>query len=223
MDKRIVSPGPGNSVIDEYGNKLVPPNNWTFCAAGDAAVTRKITARGKYWKVQFKKGRRTMSSGVWAPKEIIDQARQAVTEQRATPQYQKQRASALKQREKKQSNYEIEFCNAVEKYLHFNERYRAIEKKMALAITAHAVPVGSGTVARTTMIPIEERASRAVIAWMRHQTTGYDNLKIAHIKGERRAVRRMLAEQSVFLLRKYRRGDMVEANCPLKIALDNIS
>lgn len=54
----------------------------------------------------------------------------------------------------------------------------------------HAVPVGSGTVARTQLIPLEQRAEAAVIAWMRHQTTAYDRMSIARIKGERREVRR---------------------------------
>ncbi|MEZ6128720.1 MAG: DUF2293 domain-containing protein [Planctomycetaceae bacterium] len=49
---------------------------------------------------------------------------------------------------------------------------------MATAITAHATPVGSGTVARTQRIPVEQRAESAVIAWMRHQTTAYDHMKI---------------------------------------------
>eukprot|EP01035_Chromulina_nebulosa_P056444 gene56444-77358_t len=58
---------------------------------------------------------------------------------------------------------------------------------------AHATPVGSGTVARTKRIPIEQRAEAATIAWMRHQTTGYDSMTIPREKGLRREVRRMLA------------------------------
>jgi hypothetical protein len=47
-----------------------------------------------------------------------------------------------------------------------------------VVVTTHAAPVGSGTVARTERIPIERRAEAAVIAWMRHQTTAYDNLAL---------------------------------------------
>ena len=36
----------------------------------------------------------------------------------------------------------------------------------------------------------------AVIAWMRHQTTGYDGMKIERVRGRRREVRRELAEVS---------------------------
>jgi hypothetical protein len=90
---------------------------------------------------------------------------------------------------------------------------------MAEAVTLHAVPVGSGTVARTTMIPLEERAAKAVIAWMRHRTTAYDSMRIARIKGQRRQVRRMLAQRSVELLRAYRDGGAIGLDCPLQGAL----
>src|SRR5262245_39270744 len=45
-----------------------------------------------------------------------------------------------------------------------------------------------------------------IIAWLRYQTTGYDDLKIPRVKGKRREVRRLLAEQSRRLLDAYRRG-----------------
>jgi hypothetical protein len=87
-------------------------------------------------------------------------------------------------------------------------------------VTAHATPVGSGTVARTERIPVEARAEAAVIAWMRHQTTAYDDMAIARVKGLRREVRRELAQRSVQLLHAYRRGDDVNAlTCPLQRAL----
>jgi hypothetical protein len=83
------------------------------------------------------------------------------------------------------------------------------------------LPVRSaiGTVARTKRIPVEERAEAAVIAWMRHQTTGYDGMLIPRIKGKRREVRRMLARRSHELLEQYRRGVAVSEGCPLRKAL----
>ena len=87
-------------------------------------------------------------------------------------------------------------------------------------MTAHATPVGSGTVARTERIPVEERAAAAVIAWLRHQTTTYDSMTIARVKGKRREVRRELAEQSRRLLARYRAGEPIEpAQCVLTRAL----
>ena len=79
--------------------------------------------------------------------------------------------------------------------------------------------VGSVTVARTKRIPVEERAEAAVVAWMCHQTTGYDDMVIPRIKGKRREVRRMLVARSKELLSRYRRGETALEACPLKTAL----
>jgi len=76
-------------------------------------------------------------------------------------------------------------------------------------------------VARTQRIPIERRAESAVIAWLRHQTTAYDSMKIPRIKGKRREVRRMLAEQSRRLLEKYRAGHAADPTCPLRQTFAN--
>lgn len=212
--------GSAGKLLDEYGNQHIPPKDWDFLPAGDAGITRKVTTKGTYWRIIFKKGRRTMSKGIWAPASTIAQAKNEVIATRSTIEYKKQREYSLQRREKQQQNYEVEFCNAVETFLSFHSKYQMIEKTIAILVTKHAIPVGSGTVARTSMIPIEQRASKAVIAWMRHQTTAYDNMQIAHIKGERRAVRRMLAEQSVVVLENYRKGKPLAINCPLKKALE---
>jgi hypothetical protein len=90
---------------------------------------------------------------------------------------------------------------------------------LAQAVADHATPVGSGTVARTQRIPIERRAEAAVIAWMRHQTTAYDSMSIPRVRGQRREVRRMLAQRSQQLLARYRRGESIEDHCPLRLAL----
>lgn len=218
---QIVKPGENGKLIGEKGEILFPPTSWVFLPAGDAGVTRKVTAKGEFWRVQVKKGRRTISLGIWAPETTIELAKQLVANTRTTDEYQKKRVTEQKRREKKQEIYDAEFCNAVQRYLNFHQAYKTLEIKLAKTITAHAIPIGSGTVARTQMIPIEERAARAVIAWMRHKTTAYDNLKIARIKGERRAVRRTLAQQSVELLSNYRTGLPITNECPLHKALRN--
>ena len=104
--------------------------------------------------------------------------------------------------------------------MRFAPRFEALARGVARKVTAHATPVGSGTVARTKRIPIERRAESAVIAWMRHQTTAYDSMKIARIKGERREVRRELATISRAILDLHRR-DVPHAvtACPLCRAL----
>jgi hypothetical protein len=118
-----------------------------------------------------------------------------------------------------QAEYVEDFHGAVLAVLAFHPTHADLADRLALAVTDHATPVGSGTVGRTKRIPIERRAEAAVIAWMRHQTTGYDSLVIPRVKGKRREVRRMLARRSHELLDGYRRGEGVADGCPLQKAL----
>lgn len=104
-------------------------------------------------------------------------------------------------------------------FLAFHASYSDLADRLARAVAAHATPVGSGTVARTQRIPVEQRAEAAVIAWLRHQTTSYDEMAIPRAKGMRREVRKMLARRSQELLDDYRRGVAVGGDCPLQQAL----
>ena len=220
QETKIVKPGMNGTLIGEKGEKLTPPDGWAFLPAGDAGITRKVTAKGIFWRVQAQMGRRIISKGIWAPAETIALAKQDVDAVRSTEAYQKKLDSDRQRRGKKQAEYEKEFCLEVRTFLAFDPRHQELEKEMAEAITVHAVPVGSGTVARTAMIPIEERAVKAVIAWMRHQTTAYESMRIPREKGKRREVRRMLASRSVELLKAYREGLETSPICPLKKALE---
>jgi hypothetical protein len=79
---------------------------------------------------------------------------------------------------------------------------------LAGVVADHVTPVGRGTVARTKRIPLEQRAEAAVIAWMRHPTTGYDSMPIPRVKGKRREARRKLAQRSKEFLARYLRGEV---------------
>ena len=70
-----------------------------------------------------------------------------------------------------QAQYVDDFTGAVLAFLAFHPAHAALADRLAKAVTDHATPVGSGTVARTKRIPVEQRAEAAVIAWLRHQTT----------------------------------------------------
>jgi hypothetical protein len=118
-----------------------------------------------------------------------------------------------------QSEYVQDFHGAVFAFLAFHPIHSDLADRLAKAVADHATPVGSGTVARTERIPIEHRAEAAVIAWMRHQTTGYDGMVIPKVKGKRREVRQMLARRSQELLGRYRRGETIGEYCPLKRVL----
>ena len=139
----------------------------------------------------------------------------------STPQYAKQREAGTRCRDRQQADYVEDFHAALLEFLAFDSKHASLAERLAKAVTEHATPVGSGTVARTKRIPIERRAEAAVIAWLRHATTGYDGMVIPRIKGKRREVRRMLAEQSRRLLRAYRAGETIDlTTCPLANALN---
>jgi len=218
---RLVSPGPDHrSVRAADGQILRPPADWVLVPPGDPALTRRIKAAGPSWTVQEKKGRKSFSHGVWTLGSTVGSIKNALAAERATPEYARKREADAKRREREQAEYVAEFRRAVVRYLAFSPRYAYLAARMADAVAAHATPIGSGTVARTERIPVEQRAEAAVIAWMRHQTTAYDDMRIERIKGRRREARRMLAEQSKSLLSIYRAGrDANPATCPLHRAL----
>lgn len=218
---RIVAPGPSpGTVLTQDGQVLRPPADWDLLPPGDAGLTRRVKAAGPTWTVQTKRGRKLFSQGVWAPARHIERARLSIETERETPAYQRKREADARRRDQAQREYVTTFEQAILKFLAFDASYDPLARALAAVVTAHATPVGSGTVARTQRIPVEQRAQAAVIAWMRHQTTAYDHMVIPRVKGARRQVRAMLARRSVELLAKYRRGEAVALeDCPLQQAL----
>lgn len=217
---RIVQPGLSERVVRTAdGQNLEVPAEWELLPPGDATLTRRVKAGGPTWTVQEKKGRKTFSRGVWADESRIKSVREALEAERSTDSYKKKRKTVLARRERKHNEYVEDFRSSVLAFLDFSPEYKQWADQLAAAVTAHATPVGSGTVARTERIPIERRAESAVIAWLRHATTAYDEMKIARIKGKRREVRRQLAQQSRTLLEKYRQGTAIDNNCLLRQTL----
>jgi hypothetical protein len=213
-------PGPTVSTVRAAnGAVLAVPAGWILVRPGDPGLTRRVKAAGDHWVVQEKVGRRTFSRGVWADRATVERIQAELESERSTDAYAKRQASAAKRRDAAQAEYVEDFAAAVRAFLGFHERHATLAERLAAAVTSHATPVGSGTVARTERIPIERRAEAAVIAWMRHQTTAYDSMKIPRVKGKRREVRRMLAARSKELLARYRSGEPGVASCPLGSAL----
>jgi len=166
------APGPSpNTVLASDGRVLTVVEGWVLLPPGDAALTRRVKAAGDHWVVQEKKGRKIFSRGVWAPSATIETIKAELIIERESPAHQKRKASDLIRREKTQAAYEEDFFAAVLSYLDFHSKYANVAERMAQAVADHATPVGSGTVARTQRIPIDERAEAAVLAWMRHKTT----------------------------------------------------
>jgi hypothetical protein len=213
-------PGPNaHTVRDEDGGLIPLPAGWELLPPGDAGLTRAVKAAGPTWSVEEKRGRKVFSRGVWAPAANIAAARAAVEAQRADPGYQRKLDASRRRRAEEQAEYVDEFESAVLEFLRFHPRHAAMAAALARRVTTHATPVGSGTVARTERIPVERRAEAAVIAWMRHQTTTYDDMEIVRVKGARREVRQALAAGSRLILQRYRRGDDPAPDCPLAAAL----
>ncbi|HBJ34479.1 MAG TPA: DUF2293 domain-containing protein [Planctomycetaceae bacterium] len=220
MSDLSYSPGPSERTVRDASGKVIDvPAGWELLPPGDAMITRRVKAAGDHWVVTEKRGRRVFSQGIWADAKTIAKVRGGVDAERSTDAYAKKREADTKRREVVQEQYVEDFTAAVLVFLNFHWRYSAIAQTMAQAISDHSTPVGSGTVARTKRIPVEQRAEAAVIAWMRHQTTGYDSMVIPRIQGKRREVRRMLAARSKELLAKYRAGLQTADDCPLMKAV----
>ena len=217
---RVCTPGPTKGTVRCDGVVLTVPDGWSLLPPGDAGTTRRVKAGGPHWVVQEKRGRRTFSQGIWAPTERIEVAQRAMQRQRQSPAHQRKLAQARARREREQAAYVRSFTAQVKAFLGFHTDHAALAEAVAHAIAVHATPVGSGTVARTERIPVEQRAEAAVIAWLRHQTTAYDSMHIPRVKGMRREVRRKLAARSRSLLDQYRCAGAVPDPCLLTAALD---
>ena len=220
-DSNIFSPGPTpDSVRTADGRIVAAPAGWVHLPPGDAALTRRVKAAGEHWVVIEKKGRKLFSRGVIAPAATVAEIRVVLESERSTVGFAKKKEADSRRRAKAQSEYVEDFSGAVKTFLAFHSRHARIADHLATLVTEHATPVGSGTVARTKRIPLDARAEAAVIAWLRHATTGYDGMVIPRVRGKRREVRRMLARRSHELLNRYRRGETITDGCPLKAAMD---
>ena len=202
------------------GTLLSPPDGWACLPPGDAGMTRRVKQAGPSWAVVEKRGRKLFSRGLWAPAANIEAARAALVAERSTDAYAKRREGDTARRERAQATYVREFSGELLTLLRFSPRWRSLAEVLAMRVTEHATPVGSGTVARTERIPVAERAEAAVIAWMRHQTTAYDRMVIPRVKGKRREVRGELAQISRAILDLHRVDRPHAATaCPLCAAL----
>jgi hypothetical protein len=216
----IFAPGPIPYTVRTQDGKALPvPSGWILLPPGDAALTRRVKAAGEHWVVQEKRGQKVFSHGVWAAATTIDGIRAELEAERSTESFAKKKEASARRREKAQAMYVEDFQQAVVTFLSFHPVHADLADRLAKAVADHATPVGSGTVARTKRIPVEQRAEAAVIAWMSHQTTAYDSLTIPRVRGKRREMRRMLAQRSKELLARYRRSQAVGDECLLKKAL----
>jgi hypothetical protein len=178
-----------------------------------------VKEAGDHGVVAEKRGRKVFSRGVWPPAAAIERIRAELEAERSTPGYAKRKEADARRRDTVPAEYVEDFCGAVVAFLAFPANHAELADRLARAVTDPARPVGSGTVARAKRIAVQQRAESAVIAWMRQQTTGYDDRVIPRVTGKRREIRRMLAARSKELLARYRRGEPAPEGCPQKKGL----
>lgn len=218
-----VQPGPGpRTVRTASGEVLEVPRGWAMLEPGDAALTRRVKSSGPSWTVQIRHKRRMMSIGVWADAERIERLREARAKERETVEYRQRLEAGRQRRAREQDAYVEDFEAAIVEHLAFARCHAALAERLARAVAAHATPVGSGTVARTKRLTLEERVVHAVTAWLRHQTTDYDRRRFKD-KRERSNARKELAREGKQLLARYRAGvEFAAGTCVLTAALDRV-
>jgi hypothetical protein len=142
------TPGPTvNSVRSADGKVLTVPEGWVLLPPGDAALTRRVKAAGDHWVVAEKKGRKVFSRGIWASAATIQRIRADLEAERSTEGFTKKKDADARRREKAQAEYVEDFLGAVVTFLAFHGNCADLASRLARAVTDHATPVGSGTVA----------------------------------------------------------------------------
>ncbi len=208
------------TVLSQKNEVMHVPPDWVLLPPGDATLTRRVkSAADTCWLVKEKVRKRMMSKGIWVSGDLVAAERKKLETERADPSYEKRLQAGRARRAKQEEAYRASFYQEILDFLAFDATHTKSAEAIARAVTDHATPVGSGTVARTKRISIERRAEAAVIAWMRHATTAYDNMSIPRRKGARREVRAKLAARSRRLLDTYREGLQPSAECPLQQAI----
>jgi hypothetical protein len=154
---------------------LVAPDGWELLPAGDAFLTRRVSAGGVYWIVWRPKGRRAAHRrkvGLLAPRGAIDAARAAAAD--TVSERAKQRDANARQRDRAEAVYREELAAAVFRWLDFASPHSLLATEISVGAVEQAAVVGSGRVGRTRTLPIEERAALAARAFIRHHHTEYD-------------------------------------------------
>src|SRR5947209_1831308 len=154
MSDQTFTPGPTpNTVRAADGRVLTVPEGWVLVPPGDAALTRRVKAAGDHWAVQERKGRKVFSRGVWAPAAAVERIRAQLEAERSAEGFARRKEADARRREKAQAGYVEDFYAAVLAFLAFHPVHAGLAERLARAVTEHATPVGSGTVARTRRIP----------------------------------------------------------------------
>lgn len=155
-----------------YGD-IDTPAGWDSQEPGDPFITRQIKQMGPYWVALRARKGYTETLGILAPAANIEAARRLAQETAARRSA--ARARSQEQRARRETSYRQVFAEAVLRYLDFAPRYRALARKIAEAVAAHATAVSSGRVGRTAKLSLEDKAELAARAYIRHRYTKYED------------------------------------------------
>ena len=137
------------------GQVLQVPPGWVLLPPGDAGLTRRVKAAGPTWTVPEKRGRKMFSRGIWAARAHIEppaRSSRPSAPPRRTPKKLRRRTRPAARASRPSTWTEFAGRAALPR---LRARHTAPADRLAEAVTAHATPVGSGTVARTERIPVE--------------------------------------------------------------------
>ncbi len=125
------------------------------------------------WRPRGRNRQHRRRLGLWAPKAVIEaaQAEAAATE----TQRSKHREHSARSRAKQEAAYRDEFEDAIRRFLVFAPEHLHLADEIAREAATRAAEVGSGRVGRTRMLSLEERASLAARAVIRHRHTSYED------------------------------------------------
>lgn len=156
------------------------PDGWAFLPAGDAYLTRTVSAAGAHW-IAWQPGNRRRHRrrlGVWAPEATIELAELQAEHTQDERARARQRAAA--QRDRVEQVYRDELAAAIVTWLDFDDAHADLADEIARVAADHAAVVGSGRVGRTSTLTLEEKAALAARAHIRHHHTDYDEQLVQH-------------------------------------------
>lgn len=150
------------------------PAGWEFLATGDAFLTRRVKASGRYWLSWQPRSRRYAHRrllGLLAPAAEIASAEQAAAE--TAQRRAASRVQGARHRDRQEGRYREELRLAILAFLDFAPPHKDLADQIATAAADRAAAVGSGRVGRIRNLSPDERAALAARAQIRHQHTAY--------------------------------------------------
>ena len=152
------------------------PEGWDLLEPGDALLTRRVKAHGKYWEYyhEYKTKSYDKKLGIFTPANIIEEEHRKISDERSTKEYKQRLESSRKSRKKKESKYREEFSEACFRFLNFIPEHEELAHKIAEEAASQAMTVGSGRVGRTSKLTLEQKAELAIRACIRHEYTNYE-------------------------------------------------